>query len=289
MIRDYAKLLRLEQWVKNIFLFAGVIFSREFYDLEKVLTAGAGFVIFSLLSSTGYIINDLLDYRYDREIPTKKGRPIASGKIKIIPALICAAVIGTVALYLAHQITQKFFWVALCYIGLSIGYSLVFKSLVILDVLVVAIGYVLRSIAGAVIINVEISSWLILCTFLIALFIILAKRKSEMLLLGVEANRHRRVLFHYSVDMLNHMINITISACIVSYCIYTLAPETVHKFNTRNLIITIPFVIYGMFRYLYIIEKKTGADIPNQALLNDPPLIINFLLWIGTCILILSF
>ncbi|MCX7994787.1 MAG: decaprenyl-phosphate phosphoribosyltransferase [candidate division WOR-3 bacterium] len=287
-MKNYLLLLRPEQWVKNVFLFAGLIFSREFHDLEKAAISLTGFVIFSLLSSAGYIINDLVDYRLDLEIPTKKNRPIAAGKIKIPEAIFIAIVIVIITLYFASRMDREFFLTASGYIALSIAYSLFFKSMVILDVLMVAIGYVLRSVAGAVIIDVEISSWLILCTFLLALFIVLAKRRAEMLLLGHEADKHRRVLYHYSVDMLNQMISITISACIVSYCIYTLSPETVNKFHTRNLILTIPFVIYGMFRYLYVIEKKTGADMPNQALISDLPTIINFCLWIVTCILVLS-
>lgn len=288
-MRDYIRLLRPEQWIKNVFLFAGLVFSREFHDLQKVGIAISGFIIFSLLSSAGYIINDVFDKKVDQNITTKKNRPIASGKVKVVNALILSIILIIVALYFSFTIDHQFFLSAAVYLILSLLYSIIFKYLVILDVLAVAIGYVLRSIAGALIINVEISSWLILCTFLLALFIILAKRKSEMLMLGIEAEKHRKVLYHYSIDMLNHMITITISACIVSYCIYTLSPDTINKFHTKNLILTIPFVIYGMFRYLYIIEKKSGADMPNRALIGDMPIIINLILWGIACILILTY
>ncbi len=286
-MRDYIRLLRIEQWIKNVFLFAGLVFSREFHDIEKVSISILGFIVFSLLSSAGYIINDVIDKKVDQNITTKKNRPIASGKVKIVNAVFFSIILIVFALYFSFAINHKFFLSALAYIIVSLLYSLILKYLVIIDVLVVAIGYVLRSVAGALIINVEISSWLILCTFLLALFIILAKRKSEMIMLGIEAEKHRKVLYHYSIDMLNHMITITISACIVSYCIYTLSPDTISKFNTKNLILTVPFVIYGMFRYLYVIEKKSGADMPSRALINDLPIIINFILWGLVCILIL--
>lgn len=285
---DFLKLLRAEQWVKNIFIFAGLIFSREFHRPEKIGITFLGFIIFSFLSSAGYIINDIIDRAEDRQINTKMNRPIAAGRIKIGYALILSLVLIFLSLASAYFVNKNFFYVALIYIGLSILYSLLIKYLVILDVLTIAVGYVLRSVAGAVIINVDISSWLILCTFLLALFIILSKRKAEILILGSDAVKHREVLSHYSVDLLNHMITIAISACIVAYCIYTLSLDTVSKFHTRNLVFTIPFVIYGLFRYLYLIEKKTGTDMPNRALIGDLPMIINFALWGIACILILK-
>ncbi len=287
-MKDYLRLLRPEQWIKNVFVFAGLIFSREFYSLEKVVITVLGFVLFSLLSSAGYIINDILDYKADQNIPTKKNRPIASGKIKRIHAGMLSALLIIITIYFSYQVSYGFFIVVVIYIVLSILYSILFKYLVILDVLIVAIGYVLRSVSGALLINVEISSWLILCTFLLALFIILSKRKAEIILPGIEVERHRKVLLHYSVGLLNHMITITVAACIVSYCIYTLSPDTISKFHTRNLIFTIPFVIYGMFRYLYVIEKKSGADMPNRALISDIPILIDLLLWCIICILILK-
>lgn len=287
-MRDFLNLLRPEQWVKNIFLFAGLIFGREFHHLGQIGIAFSGFVIFSFLSSAGYIINDIIDRKEDRQINTKKNRPIASGRIKIEYALIVSLILIVLTLLASHFVNKNFFYVALTYIGLSIIYSLLIKYLVILDVLFVAIGYVLRSVAGVVIINIDISSWLILCTFLLALFIILSKRKAEILILGSDAIKHRRVLSKYSADLLNHMITISISACIVAYCIYTLSPDTTAKFHTKNLVFTVPFVIYGLFRYLYLGEKKTGVDMPGRALISDLPMVINFILWGITCILILK-
>jgi 4-hydroxybenzoate polyprenyltransferase len=161
------------------------------------------------------------------------------------------------------------------------------KKIVILDVLAVAMGYVFRAIAGAVAIDVEISSWLLLCTLLIALFLAISKRRTEIVLLGEGAIKHRKILSQYSLGLLNQMIAIVTAACVVSYCLYTLAPETVTKFGTRNLIYTVPFVIYGIFRYLYITYQKIESDIPERVLISDAPLQICLFLWIVSCILIL--
>lgn len=285
---DYLRLLRPRQWIKNIFLFAGLIFSRQFHHPQSVLLNIFAFLVFSILSSGGYALNDIFDYEEDKINPRKSNRPVAAGKIKRSQAVIIAAVLIIGALIFAALINRKFFYTCLLYIIIMSLYSLKIKHLVILDVLFVAVGYVLRAIAGAVAISVEISSWLILCTFLLALFIVVSKRKAEIVLLGETATKHRKVLFQYSIDLLNQMSIIATSACIVSYCIYTLAPETIAKFHTKNLLFTIPFVVYGLFRYLYITEKKSGSDMPDQALISDRPLLIAIILWGITGILILS-
>ncbi len=283
----YFHLLRPEQWIKNVFIFAGLIFSREFHEPQKILTTLIGFFLFCFLSSAGYILNDIIDREKDRQNPLKNSRPIASGRVKIPVAILLAVVLAFVSLLISFIINYSFFYCGILYLVLSVFYSLLVKNLVILDVLLIGIVYVLRSVAGALIINVDISSWLVLCTFLLALFIILSKRKAEMMLLGEEAGNHRRVLTYYSVGLLNNMITIVVSACIVAYCIYTLSPETVGKFHTKNLIFTVPFVVYGLFRYLYIVDAKAGAEVPGKALISDLPLFINLLLWGLTCILII--
>ncbi len=284
---DYFRLLRSQQWIKNIFVFAGLIFSRQFYNIDSVLTSVYAFFIFSILSSGVYILNDIVDYEEDRIHPVKSKRPIAAGKVKRKTAGVGAVILLVIALVLAFQINCNFLFTCLVYLGMMILYSFKVKQIVVLDVMFVAIGYVLRAIAGAVSINVEISSWLLLCTLLMALFLVISKRRTEIIELGEEATKHRKTLFQYSVDLLNQMIAIVTSACIVSYCLYTLAPETITKFGTRNLILTVPFVIYGIFRYLFLTFRKIETGIPEKVLIKDLPLQICLLLWILVSIMIL--
>lgn len=273
--------------MKNVFIFAGLIFSRHFYYVESITTAIAAFIVFCALSSAVYILNDVFDYEEDAVHPTKRHRPIAAGKIKRPTAVVLSVIIGIIALYGAHLISARFLLICLLYAVMMIIYSVVVKHIIILDVLFVAIGYVLRAIAGAVAISVEISAWLLLCTLLFALFLVVSKRRTEIVLLGDNAIRHRKTLDQYSIDILDQMIAIVTSACIVSYCLYTLAPETVAKFDTENLIFTVPFVVYGIFRYLYLTYKKTEAAVPERALVSDMPLLVCFILWVVVCVVIL--
>ncbi len=286
-VNDYLKLLRPRQWLKNIFIFAGLIFSRQFLDVGSVEKSLFAFVVFSLLSSSGYIINDILDYREDREHPVKSKRPIAAGRITKWRAVFVSVSLFVISLFGAYSLGNGFLYVCLIYSALMVAYSIGIKNIVILDVLFVAVGYVLRAIAGAVVIAVEISSWLLLCTLLIALFLAISKRRTEIVLLGEGAVKHRRILSQYSLGLLNQMMAIVTAACIVAYCLYTLAPETVEKFGTRNLIYTIPFVVYGIFRYLYITFQKVETDIPERVLLSDLPLQLCLLGWIVTCVFVL--
>lgn len=284
---DYIKLLRPRQWLKNVFVFAGLIFSRQFLVLDSIEKSIFAFVVFSILSSSGYIMNDILDYKEDKAHPVKSKRPIAAGKVQRGRAAPIAVFLLVLSFVGAYLLGNYFLYVCLIYSGLMISYSVGIKNIVILDVLFVAVGYVLRAIAGAVVIAVEISSWLLLCTLLIALFLVISKRRTEIVLLGEGATKHRKILSQYSLGLLNQMIAIVTAACIVAYCLYTLAPETVSKFGTRNLIYTIPFVIYGIFRYLYITFQKVETDIPERVLISDFPLQLCLFAWIVSCVLIL--
>jgi 4-hydroxybenzoate polyprenyltransferase len=286
---DYLRLLRPRQWLKNVFVFAGLIFSRHFFDPKSIEMSVYAFIVFSLLSSSGYILNDIIDYREDKAHPSKAKRPIAAGQITRVSAAVVSVALMVLSYGAAWILNRDFFFVCLIYGSLMVVYSGAAKQVVILDVLFVAFGYVLRAIAGAVVIGVDISSWLLLCTLLIALFLAVSKRRTEIVLLGEDAARHRKILAKYSLPLLNQMIGIVTAACIVAYCLYTLAPETAAKFGTKNLIYTVPFVIYGLFRYLYITYQKVQTDIPEQVLFKDLPLQICLVAWVLSCMLILAY
>ncbi|UCF71710.1 MAG: decaprenyl-phosphate phosphoribosyltransferase [candidate division WOR-3 bacterium] len=288
-LKEYLQLLRPKQWMKNVFIFAGLIFSKNFFDPESVETGIYAFIVFSLLSSSGYIFNDILDYREDAAHPLKAKRPIAAGRIRGRSAAAVALLLAVLSFVAAWTLNHNFFFVCLTYSALMVLYSAAVKRVVILDVFAVAFGYVLRAIAGAVVIGVDISSWLLLCTLLIALFLVVSKRRTEMVLLGDDAAKHRKILAKYSLPLLNQMISIVTASCIVAYCLYTLAPETVAKFGTKNLIYTVPFVIYGLFRYLYVTYQKVQTDMPERVLFNDRPLQVCLVAWIVSCVMILAF
>lgn len=284
---DYLRMLRPQQWIKNLFLFAGLIFSRSFHQFSNIRTVLFAFGSFCLLSSGIYIINDLADYRADSLHPIKSRRPIAAARVRRSTAAILAVLLIAISLLAAYFIGRWFFITALIYLVMMIIYSLKIKEVIILDVFFVAFGYVLRAVAGALAIRVEISSWLLLCTLLLALFLVISKRRAEIVSLGPDASRHRKILGQYNLGFLDQMIAIVTSACIVSYCLYTLAPETIAKFHTRNLIFSVPFVIYGLFRYLYLTFHGTRTDQPEKVVVTDPPILICLILWIGTCVAIL--
>ena len=282
-------LLRPRQWFKNIFVFAGLLFSKEFNDPAAVITSLYAFAIFCILSSGVYVLNDILDFREDRVHPLKSKRPIAAGEISRGNGVIISVICFILAFAGSYAVNTELFFVCVVYGIMMVLYSTVVKHIIILDVLFVALGYVLRAIAGAVAIQVAISSWLLLCSLLLALLIVIAKRRNEIEELGDKNARiHRKILARYPVVLLNQMIAIVSAACIVSYCLYTLAPETISKFNTRNLIFTVPFVLYGIFRYLYLtFHQKTRS--PDQVIVTDIPLLVCLTGWVALCVGILVF
>jgi len=271
--------LRPSQWAKNLLVFAGLLFGLRLFDPVAVGRAAGAFVIFCMLSGVVYLINDIADRESDRQHPLKALRPIASGALPVSTALTMAIVLGGVALTGAFSLGIRFFAVAASYLALLALYSGPLKHIVIIDVLTIAIGFVLRAVAGAVAVDVEISHWLLVCTILLALFISLAKRRHELVLLASGAQSHRKILGEYSPYLLDQMIAVVTASTLISYVFYTISPETELKFGTHWLGLTIPFPLYGIFRYLYLVHQREGGGSPADLLLTDRPLLVCVTLW----------
>ncbi|MCL4811456.1 MAG: decaprenyl-phosphate phosphoribosyltransferase [Vicinamibacteraceae bacterium] len=271
--------LRPSQWTKNLVVFAALLFGRELLDLRSFVLAAAAFVIFCALSGVVYLVNDVVDRENDRQHPIKRHRPIASGRLGPRLALGVAIVLAAAALVAAAAVGRGFLLVAAVYLGLLSVYSGPLKHAVIIDVMTIAIGFVLRAVAGAVAIGVPISHWLLVCTILLALFLALSKRRHELVLLQHGATSHRRILQEYSPYLLDQMIAVVAAATLVAYALYTVSPETIDKFGTDRLLLTLPFPIYGIFRYLYLVHQKQGGGSPAEMLLTDRPLLACVALW----------
>lgn len=276
--------LRPHQWTKNLVVLAALIFAERLFEPQALWAAGSAFAVFCLLSGSVYLINDLADRERDRRHPVKRHRPIASGAFSPRLAVVATVLIAAGALGWSAAIGGNFEKTAVVYFVTMAAYSFALKNVVILDVLVVAFGFVLRAIAGAVAIRVAFSNWLLICTLLLALFLALAKRRHELTLLAEEAAGHRRILGEYSLDLLDQMIAVVTASTLVSYALYTLAPETVEKFGTDRLVWTLPFVLYGIFRYLYLVYKKEQGGSPTRVLLNDRPILVTVALWAATVV-----
>jgi len=272
--------MRIPQWTKNFFIFAALIFSQNFFNLSYLLRCVGAFFIFSLLTGSVYIINDIVDRESDKLHPLKSKRPITSGNLDITAAKFTAILLCAISLITSFFLSRGFFYVCIVYFLLMLSYSFILKKVVILDVLTISIAFVLRAVAGAVVIQVKISVWLFICTILLALFLALNKRRYELVTLETNAQHHRKSLLEYSPYLLDQMISVVTAATLVAYCIYTVAPETVRKFHTEGLVLTIPFVIYGIFRYLYLVHKKESGGSPERTLLEDKPLVVGIILWI---------
>jgi 4-hydroxybenzoate polyprenyltransferase len=278
--------LRPRQWVKNLFVFGGLVFSQRLFTASVWPALGA-FAIFCALSGAIYLFNDVADRDKDRLHPSKRERPIASGLLAIPVALGSAIMLIVVGLAAAAALSPSFAVVALTYVGLLSLYSVALKHVVIVDVLTVAIGFVLRAIGGALAIGVDISGWLLICTILIALFLALGKRRHEYLTLEGEAARHRPILAEYSAGLLDQMIAVVTASTVTAYALYTMSPETVAKFHTQLLPATLPFVLYGIFRYLYLLYRRQLGGNPSELFLNDRALLVNTVGWILAVLLII--
>ncbi len=271
--------LRPGQWTKNLIVFAALMFGQRLQDVRAVLYSVAAFAVFCALSGVVYLLNDVADRETDRSHPVKRFRPIASGDLPVGTALAAAAVLGAAALGAGFWLRPAFGAVGAVYVALLAAYSGPLKHVVIIDVLTIAIGFVLRAAAGAVVIGVPISHWLLFLTILLALFLALSKRRHELVLLADGATSHRPILEEYTPYLLDQMIAVVTASTLVAYAIYTVSPETVEKFHTQMLGLTLPFPLYGIFRYLYLVHQREGGGSPAEMLLNDRPLLLCVALW----------
>ena len=279
--------LRPSQWTKNLIVFAGLIFGLRLGDPGAVLRAVAAFAVFCVLSGVVYLINDVRDRESDRIHPVKSRRPIASGALSPRIALTAAVSLAATGVAAAFMVNEAFGLVATVYLVLLGLYSSSLKHIVILDVLTIAAGFVLRAIGGAVAVEVEFSNWLLLLTLLLALFLALSKRRAELVTLAESARGHRKSLGEYSPYLLDQMIGVVTASTLLAYAFYTIAPETVEKFGTDRLLWTVPFPLYGIFRYLYLVHQREGGGNPSEALLTDRPLLACVALWVGAVTVIL--
>jgi len=294
LLKALLRTMRPKQWTKNGLLFLAMIFtinqywrlfSAEMYwMLGQVLAA---FCVFCLFSSAVYILNDLVDIEKDRNHPVKRHRPLPAGLLPVPVAIVALVVILLVALVGAFLLSPAFGLIGLIYFIIQVSYSFVLKNLVIVDVLTIAVGFVLRAVAGAAVIAVPISPWLYVCTLLGALFLGLSKRRHELVLLNAEAVAHRAILKEYTPQFLDQMIAVVVSTTVMAYSLYTFSAENLPK--NHAMMLTIPFVIYGAFRYLYLIYLKDEGGTPEEVLIRDLPIIVDILLWMATVLLILYF
>ncbi len=270
--------MRLRQWPKNAFVLAAVIFDRQLLNPDAILKSLAGMLLFCLLSSTVYMINDILDAEADRSHPQKRNRPIASGKLPIPVAASSAIALLAITLPLTFVLSTLFGWIALVYFLVNLAYSTRLKHIPLIDVLIIAAGFVLRVAGGVSLIVVErFSPWLYVVTTLFALYIGFGKRRAELTLLAQDANNHRRVLEGYTIALLDQLITIVSSTTIVAYSLYTFSAPNLPA--NHSMMLTIPFVIYGIFRYLYLIQVEKAGGAPEDILLSDRPLQITVALW----------
>jgi 4-hydroxybenzoate polyprenyltransferase len=279
--------MRPGQWVKNLFIFAGLIFSGNLFHPVVLIRVGQGFILFSLVASSIYIFNDVMDVEFDRAHPEKKNRPLAAGRLSARAAYATLAVLALAGLIGALTLHRVFFAILLSYFVINLAYTLKIKKMVILDIMCIASGFVLRVLAGTELAEVRPSDWLILCTIMLSLFLGFSKRRHELAVIGTEAPVHRKVLAEYSLSFLDQMIAVATACTVMSYALYTVSPQTVSNFGSRNLVFSIPFVIYGIYRYLYLIHRKKLGGNPTREVVSDLPLLINALLWALLVVLVI--
>lgn len=289
LLLDIAVSLRPYQWVKNVLVFAALFFSLSFLNMEAIVLSLKAFATFCLVSSSVYLMNDVRDVEADRLHPEKRNRPIAAGRVPVNAALATLFIFLASGLALSYTVNTGFLAVLLSYFFINLGYSFGLKRVVLLDVMIVAFGFLLRAVGGAVAIRVDVSPWLFICTLLLALLLVFGKRRHELALLKAGARRHRKSLANYTLPFIDGLMFVSAGAALVTYSLYTMADETAARFGTQWLVLTTPMAIYGIFRYLYLIYiKRSGGD-PAWMMIKDKPFIANALLWALAVIAILYF
>lgn len=282
------RLLRPHQWIKNGFVFVGLLFGHAWSDSHRLSLALLAFAAFCLASSAVYVLNDIVDREQDRRHPKKKDRPLASGAVSVQAALVLGAVCLGSALALAFAVGGALLAFIGGYLLLNVAYTHRLKHVVILDVFIIASGFMLRLLAGTVGVGIAPSHWLLLCGLMLTLFLGFAKRRAELNVLMEASHGHRRVLEHYSAGMLDQLITIAASATVIAYSLYTVSPDTVAMHGTSWLIATVPFVLYGLMRYLYLLHRRGGGGDPASELLGDKHLLLAFVGWLATTLILLA-
>ena len=282
----FLRALRPHQWTKNLLVFAALLFSKHLFEPGPFLRTSLAFIAFCGLAGAVYLWNDVVDIEQDRLHPKKKKRPIAAGELSIRTATLGAIALVVGAVSLSFWLDARLGLCASVYLGLNLGYSFGLKHVVIVDVLSLSLGFVLRALAGGFAINVPVTEWLLVLTLLLALFLALAKRRHEITSLGEGAASHRAILAEYSPYLIDQMTSVVTASVVTAYAFYTLAPETVQKFGTAKLSWTLPLVLYGIFRYLYLVHQKDRGDSPTDMLLTDRPLLLTVALWVALVIAI---
>lgn len=285
MLKPLLETMRPKQWAKNLFIFAGLIFGEKLLHPSLLTRNILAFALFCLISSTIYLINDLADMEKDRQHPAKRRRPLASGRLQPRVAIIAAGLFLSISVPLSFVLDSQFGLVAMAYLATMVAYSLLLKDLVIVDVLVVSAGYLLRVAAGAIVTGVPISPWLYLCTTLLALFISFSRRRHELLILEGTANEHRATLTEYTPHLLDEMIAVVTSTTVIAYSLYTFSAPNLPPHH--SMMLTIPFVLYGIFRYLYLVHARNEGGTPEEMVFRDKPLLLDIVLWGLTVLFVL--
>ncbi|AKN29488.1 phosphoribose diphosphate:decaprenyl-phosphate phosphoribosyltransferase [Clostridium carboxidivorans P7] len=274
-IKAIVKLLRPKQWIKNFFIFAAIVFSGNFFNTHILYANVLTFILFCFTSSSIYVLNDIVDIEKDRCHPDKKNRPLPSGRVSKKQAIILDFFIVCAVLFFSYMyLSIKVSAILISYMLINVAYCFKLKNIVIIDVMVITFGFVLRVESGSLATGVQVSSWLFLCTILLSLFLALNKRKSEIITLKDKSGSHRKILEEYSVGMIDKMLTIVTPSILMAYCLYTFS-----SVQSKTMIFTIPFILYGIFRYEYLMDKKNIGGKPEDVFGKDKPFLINIVMW----------